>query len=60
MNTKELIKQLKMVETMHKWKEINVKIWVIENWKLKETDLVLQNIVESNCDSKTTVILTNY
>lgn len=60
MNTKELIKQLKMVETMHKWKEINVKIWVIENWKLKETDLVLQNIVESNYDGKTTIILTNY
>ena len=60
MNTKELIKQLKLVETKHKWKEIKVKIWIIEDWKLKETELELQNIVESNSDGKTTIILTNY
>ncbi len=60
MNTKELIKQLKMVEANHKWKEIKVKIWTIENWEPKEIDLILQNIVESNYDGKTTIILTNY
>lgn len=60
MSTKELIKQLRLVETKHKWKEIKVKIWIIEDWKLKETELELQNIVESNYDGKTTIILTNY
>lgn len=48
------------METKHKWKEIKVKIWIIEDWKLKETELELQNIVESNFDGKTTIILTNY
>lgn len=60
MTVKELIKQLKLVETRHKWKEIKVKIWTIEKWEVKEKDLILQNIVESNYDGKTTIILTNY
>lgn len=59
MTTKELIKQLKMVEKEHKGKEIKIKIWTIENWNYKENDLILQNIIESNCDWKTTIILMN-
>lgn len=63
MTTKELIKQLKMIEKKNKpiyWekeKEIIVKIWTIENGKVKEKELALQNIMESNYDGKTTVIL---
>lgn len=63
MTTKELIKQLKMIEKKNKpiyWekeKEIIVKIWTIENGRVKEKELVLQNIMESNYDGKTTVIL---
>ena len=60
MTVKELIKQLKMVQKKHEWKEIQVKIWTIEKWEVKEKDLILQNIVESNYDGKTTIILTNY
>jgi hypothetical protein len=60
MNVKELIKQLKMAQKNHEWKEIQVKIWTIEKWEVKEKDLILQNIVESNYDWKTTIILTNY
>lgn len=60
MTVKELIKQLKMVQKNHEWKEIQVKIWTIEKWEVKEKDLILQNIVESNYDGKTTIILTNY
>jgi hypothetical protein len=60
MTVKELIKQLKMVQKIHEWKEIQVKIWTIEKWEVKEKDLILQNIVESNYDGKTTIILTNY
>lgn len=63
MTTKELIKQLKMIEKKNKpiyWekeKDIIVKILTIENGKVKEKELVLQNIMESNYDGKTTVIL---
>jgi hypothetical protein len=60
MTVKELIEQLKMVQKIHEWKEIQVKIWTIEKWEVKEKDLILQNIVESNYDGKTTIILTNY
>jgi hypothetical protein len=60
MTVKELIEQLKMVQKIHEWKEIQVKIWTIEKWEVKEKDLILQNIVESNYDWKTTIILTNY
>ena len=60
MTVKELIKQLKMVQKKHEWKEIQVKIWTIEKWEVKEKDLILHNIVESNYDGKTTIILTNY
>lgn len=60
MTVKEFIKQLKMVQKNHEWKEIQVKIWTFEKWELKETELELQNIVESNYDGKTTIILTNY
>lgn len=49
-----------MVQKNHEWKEIQVKIWTIEKWEVKEKDLILQNIVESNYDGKTTIILTNY
>lgn len=59
MTTKELIKQLKMLEKEHKGEEIKIKIWTIENWDYKENDLILQNIVESNYDWKTTVIFMN-
>lgn len=59
MTTKELIKQLKMIEKEHNWKEIEIKIWTIENGNYKENNLILQNIVESNFDWKTTVILMN-
>lgn len=59
MTVKELIKQLKMVQDEHKGKEIKVKIGTIENWEVKENDLILQNIVESNSDGKTTIILMN-
>ena len=57
MNSKELIKQLKMVGKKHDKKEIKIKIWSIENWKYSEKELILQNIVESNYDWKTTIIL---
>ena len=57
MNSKELIKQLRMVEKKHKWKEIKIKIWIIDKNEYKENDLVLQDIVESNYDGKTTIIL---
>ena len=57
MNNKELIKQLKMIEKKHDKKEIEIKIWSIENWKYTEKELILQNIVESNYDWKTTIIL---
>ncbi len=59
MTTKELIKQLKMIEKEHEGKEIKIKIWTIENGNYKEKDLILQNIVESNYNWKTTVILMN-
>lgn len=57
MNSKELIKQLKMIEKKHDKKEIEIKIWSIENGKYTEKELILQNIVESNYDWKTTIIL---
>ena len=57
MNSKELIKQLKMIEKKHDKKEIEIKIWSFENWKYTEKELILQNIVESNYDWKTTIIL---
>jgi hypothetical protein len=57
MNSKELIKQLKMIEKKHDKKEIEIKIWSIEDWKYTEKELILQNIVESNYDWKTTIIL---
>ena len=59
LNIKGLIKQLKMIEKEHNGKEIKIKIWTIENGNYKEKDLILQNIVESNYDWKTTVILMN-
>lgn len=57
MNTKDLIKQLRMVEKKHNKKEIKIKIWSFEDWKYTEKELILQNIVESNYDWKTTIIL---
>ena len=57
LNIKELIKQLKMIEKEHNGKEIEIKIWTIENGEVKENGLILQNIVESNYNWKTTVIL---
>lgn len=57
MTTKELIKQLKMIEKEHKGKEIKVEIAFIDEKEYKHGELKLQNIMESNYDWKTTVIL---
>ena len=57
MTTKELIKQLKMIEKEHEGKEIKVEIAFINEKEYKHWDLILQNIMESNYDGKTTVFL---
>ena len=62
MTTKELIKYLKNIEKTNKTiygeeKEIEIKIWTIENWEYKENELILQNIMESIYDWKHAVIL---
>lgn len=57
MTTKELIKQLKMIEKEHKGKEIKVEIAFINEKEYKHGELILQNIMESNYDGETTVIL---
>lgn len=59
MTAKELIKQLKIILKEHKGKEIEMKIWIIKNGNYEESDLILQGIIESNYDWKTTVILMN-
>jgi hypothetical protein len=46
-----------MIEKEHKGKEIKVEIAFINEKEYKHWDLKLQNIIESNYDGKTTVIL---
>jgi hypothetical protein len=50
MTTKELIKQLKMIEKEHEGKEIEVEIGYIDEKEYKHGELILQNIMESNYD----------
>lgn len=57
MTTKELIKQLKMIEKEHEGREIKVEIGYIDEKEYKHGELILQNIMESNYDWKTTIIL---
>lgn len=62
MTLQELIKYLKNIEKTSEtiyWerKDIQIKIWKIENGEYSEDDLILQNIMESVYDWKHTVIL---
>lgn len=57
MTIKEFMKQMRMIQKNNKNKEIKIKVWMTIKWEYKERDLEMQDIVESNYNWETRVIL---